>query len=309
MSSSRSRFIAALFAFVALAWGGSYVAISVGLHNLPPVFFAASRLDIAAVVLLPSVVAWFDDWRPTTTGDWLTVFAAGLFVAGGTNAFLFVGQQTTPSAVAAVIFALNPILATLFAWALLPSERLSVLSVLGVVLGILGVAIVADPTPEMLLSARGLGPWILLCGAGCLGFGTVLTRRFETTLPTLVTTSWGLLFGGLFLHAVSYGLGEHVSTAWSSTLLVSITYLGVVATAGAYSAYFELIARIGAVRTALVSYVVPVVTAIAGWLLVGETITLHTVAGFVVIATGFALTERRTLVAGLRDGGGTEADA
>jgi len=55
--------------------------------------------------------------------------------------------------------------------------------------------------------------------------------------------------------------------------------------------------------------VVPVVTAIAGWVLVGETITPHTVAGFLVIAVGFALTERRTLVAGIREGGGTETDA
>ncbi|WP_231184184.1 DMT family transporter [Haladaptatus sp. DYF46] len=116
MPSSRSGFVAALFAYVALAWGGSYVAISVGLHNLPPVFFAASRLDIAAVVLVPSVVAWYDDWRSKTTGDWVTVCAAGLFVAAGTNAFLFLGQESTPSAVAAVVFALNPILATLFAW-------------------------------------------------------------------------------------------------------------------------------------------------------------------------------------------------
>ncbi|MFH5798021.1 DMT family transporter [Haladaptatus sp. CMAA 1911] len=309
MPSSRSGFVAALFAYVALAWGGSYVAISVGLHNLPPVFFAASRLDIAAVVLVPSVVAWYDDWRPKTTGDWVTVCAAGLFVAAGTNAFLFLGQESTPSAVAAVVFALNPILATLFAWLLLPSERLSPLSAFGVCLGILGVAIIANPDPDTLLSARGIGPWILLCGAACLGLGTVLTRRFETTLPTLVTTSWGLLLGGLFLHAVSYGLGERVSTAWGSTLLLSVAYLGIVATAGAYSAYFELISRIGAVRTALVSYVVPVVTAIAGWVLVGETITLHTVAGFLVIAVGFALTERRTLLSGLRKGGGTETDA
>ena len=306
---TNSRFVAALFAYVALAWGGSYVAISVGLHNLPPVFFAASRLDIAAVVLLPAVVYWYDDWRPKTGGDWLTICAAGLFVAAATNVFLFVGQETTPSAVAAVIFALNPILATLFAWVLLPSERLSFVSVFGIVLGIVGVAIVAEPNPDTLLSASGLGPWIILCGAACLGLGTVLTRRFETTLPTLVTTSWGLLLGGLFLHVVSFGLNEHVSTDWSSTLLLSVLYLGFIATAGAYSAYFELISRIGAVRTALVSYVVPVVTAIASWVLVGETITLHTVAGFVVIAIGFALTERRTLIAGLRRRSRTETDA
>ncbi|KZN22928.1 hypothetical protein A4G99_17725 [Haladaptatus sp. R4] len=295
-----SRFVAALFAYVALAWGGSYVAISVGLHNLPPVFFAASRLDIASVILLPAVVYRYDDWRPKLTGDWLTIGAAGLFVAAGANAFLFLGQQSTPGPVAAVIFALNPILASLFAWLLLPSERLSVVSVFGIVLGIVGVAVVAEPSPDMLLSAAGLGPWIVLCGAASLGSGTVLTRRFETTLPTLVTTSWGLLFGGLFLHLVSVGLGEHVSTGWSSTLLLSVLYLGLIATAGAYSAYFELIDRIGAVRTALVSYVVPVVTAIASWVIVGETITVHTVVGFVVIAVGFALTERRTLIAGLR---------
>jgi hypothetical protein len=68
---------------------------------------------------------------------------------------------------------------------------------------------------------------------------------------------------------------------------------------------FAVMGGIGAVRTALVSYVVPVVTAIAAWVVVGEAITLHTVAGFLVIAVGFALTERRTLLSGLRERGMT----
>ncbi|MFC4550065.1 MULTISPECIES: DMT family transporter [Halorussus] len=289
-----------LFAFVALAWGGSYVAITVGLRHVPPVLFAAGRLDTAAAVVLPVVALRYDEWLPKTRDDWLAVLASGVFAIAAANGFLFVGQQFTTSAAAAVVFALNPVLATAFAWVLVTDERLGLLELLGVLLGIVGVGIVASPDPRHLFDPANAGTWIVLCGAASLALGSVLSRRFSPRIPTLATTGWGLLVGALLLHLVSLGLGESASGAVPFAVVVALAYLGVVSTAGAYSAYFDLIDRVGAVRTALVSYVVPVVAALLGWLLVDEAVTLRTVVGFAIVAVGFALTERRRVLAGLR---------
>jgi drug/metabolite transporter (DMT)-like permease len=81
-----------LFAIVALTWGGSFVAISIGLEYLPALLFAAARMYVAAAVVVPLMILWYDNWWPQTRGDWLGVLSAGVFTMGGSNAFLFAGQ-------------------------------------------------------------------------------------------------------------------------------------------------------------------------------------------------------------------------
>jgi drug/metabolite transporter (DMT)-like permease len=98
------------------------------------------------------------------------------------------------------------------------------------------------------------------------------------------------LLGAAILHAVSVGLpSEQLGTVTVGLeQLAAIAYLGIVASAIGFLLYFRLISTVGAAETSLVSYVVPAVTAISGWLLLGETLGPVTVAGFAVIVVGFA---------------------
>ena len=102
----------ALFAVLATMWGLSFPAISVGLEHLPPLLFAAFRYDTAAVLLLGYAAVAADDWRPAGRNDLEAVVWGGLFLVAG-NGLLFIGQQTVPSGVAAILQALVPILTAL----------------------------------------------------------------------------------------------------------------------------------------------------------------------------------------------------
>ena len=190
-----------------------------------------------------------------------------------------------------MIFALNPVLATGFAWVLVKNERLSLLEAAGVVLGIVGVGIIASPDPNNLLAAQNVGVWLLIVAAASIALGTVLAKRFESEMPTIAITGWGLLIAGVLIHLTGLGVGQTTPETWPPILIGAIGYLGVFATALTFSAYFALISRVGAVQAALVSYMIPVVTAVVGWLLLEQVVTLSTVSGFLVIAVGFGLTE------------------
>lgn len=294
----RTRYrILALFSYLTLAWGGSYVAIDAGLAALPPVFFAATRLDIAALIVLPAAVFLTANPLPTSRDALLDVAVSGVLITAGFNVFLYIGQQYTTSAVAAIIISLNPLFASGFAWLLLPRERLGRLGQLGLVVGLVGVGIIVQPTPAAILSGN-VGQLIVLLGAASIALGSVVSRRLASGLPSLATTGWGLLLGGVLLHLVSIALGEQVPlrSTWSSSALLAVLFLGVVATAGAYPAFFALLGAIGPVRTNLVSYIIPIVTVLLGWVLLGQSITLGTVGGFLVVLAGFALVNRRTLL-------------
>ena len=287
---SRNRAVV-LFAVVALTWGGSFVAIDVGLAGLPALLFAAFRLDVAAVTALPLAFVLSDRVVPRTRVDLLSVAVNGVLVAAFMNAFLFTGQQYTTGAVASILFSTNPVIATGFARGLLPSERVDGVEFVGLLLGLLGVGIVVRPSFAALADGT-LGKLLVVVGATNLALGSVLVGRLDSDLDALAETAWGLVVGAVVVHALSVLFGEPQVLPDTSTLVAAILYVGVVATALAYPFYFELIDVVGPVRANLVSYAVPVVTAVTGWVVLDQRVGPVTVLGFVVVAAGFVLLNR-----------------
>lgn len=279
-----------LFAFVTVAMGGAYVANKFGIDAVPPVLFAALRFDVAAVLLLGYAVCRRSRWRPHTYTDWLVVLVSGTLLFTAANALLNVGQQYTPSATAAAVRSLTPVLTVLFVGVLLPENSLSPGELAGVGLGFVGVVIVAQPTPTSLLTAGGLGVALIFGSAASVSLGSVLVRGFRTDLSMTALTGWASLVGALSMHGLSVGLGEAVTTIkWTPAVLLALLYLGVVAGAGAHVAIFALLEEVGPTRTNLLSYAMPVVTALGGWVLLGEVLTVATSLGFVCVLAGFGL--------------------
>lgn len=256
-----------LFAFVTVAMGGAYVANKFGVDSVPPVFFAALRFDITAVLLLGYAIYRGDRWRPRTRADWLAVLVSATLLFTAANALLNVGQQYTPSAIAVVVRSLTPILTVVLVGVFLPDDRLSPIELVGVGLGFVGVVIVDGPTPANLFEGDGLGVALVLGSAASVSLGSVLVRGFRTDLSMTALTGWASLVGALSMHGLSLGLGEGVATTeWTPAVLLALCYLGVVAGAGAHAAIFALLEGVGPTRTNLLSYAMPVVTAsVAGY--------------------------------------------
>ena len=294
-----------LFCALAGAWGSAFMAIKAGLGEPgnpayffdAPVLFAAVRYDIAGVLML-GYAAWaVDRWRPQGRSEWLLVAVGAVFLIAGYHALLFIGERGTTSAAAAVIVSLSPVLTTAFARALLPRERLTVLGLVGMVLGLVGVAILARPDPANLVSSRFEA---LVFGATlCFALGSVLTRRLDTDLPIETMEAWSMLGGAALMHALSAGLGESVSGVPTLRATVALLYLAVVASAAGFLIYFDLLERLGPIEINLVSYVAPVFAAVAGFLFLEEVIDAPTVVGFLVILVGFLLIKRREIRAEL----------
>ncbi|WP_149799010.1 DMT family transporter [Halorubrum xinjiangense] len=286
-----TRRSAVLFVVSALLFGGTFVAAKAGLAHLPPLFFVAVRFDIGAVVLVAFAVMRLSraELRPRTAGDVAGILATGVLVIGLTNALLFVGQQYVTSGVAAVIFSLNPILTPVFAGLLLTDSRLSGRGVVGMGLGLLGVFLVANPSPSALLGG-GLGVPLLFAAAVTSAFGAVAIRRADATLSSTARTVWGVPLAAVLSHALSFGAGESVAPLSVPPVAVgALLYVGVFSGAVAYLAYFALIDETDATRANLLFYFVPIVSTVGGWALLGETLSVLSVAGFGVIFVGFLL--------------------
>ncbi|WP_224267834.1 DMT family transporter [Haloprofundus salinisoli] len=288
MSSDRTL---SLFVVASLFLGTSFVAIKVGVAEIPPVLFAALRFDIGGLLLLGFVAAVYDDWVPRTRSDALAILSSGVFVVAVNNALLFVGQQGTTSGAAAVMYSLLPLLSPLFALALLRDERISWIGAVGILLGLVGVLVIVQPTSAMLRSGAE-GQALVAVAAVSIALGSVLIRRVKPRLATLPLSAWAFLFGALCIHAGSLALGESVAIAWTPKLLAAVAYVGVLGTGVAYAAYFLLIERAGPIRANLTAYAVPAVATLTGWLVLDETVGETTGLGFAVILLGFGVLQR-----------------
>jgi probable blue pigment (indigoidine) exporter len=291
----------ALFSLLAVFWGTAFVAIRAGLEYFPPVLFAALRYDLAAVFMLAYAVYVTDQPIPKTRDEWLLVLIGGVFLIAAYHALLFIGQQSVTSAMAAVIVSLSPVLTTAFARVWLPTERLAPAGLLGMALGLIGVAILSRPDPQNVLSADVVATGLILVATAAFALGSVLLRRSNAELPIETLEGWSMALGALLMHALSVLMpSESVSAIeWTTEAIIALTYLAVVSSALGFLLYFELLDELGPIEINLVSYVVPVVAAVAGWLLLAETLDLATIGGFFVIFVGFCLIKRRQLAAEL----------
>lgn len=285
-------------AFVVLAtlWGGSFVAIEAGVEELPPLLFAAVRYDLAGVLVL-AWAALRGRWLPRTRDDWLAVGLVGSLLIAGHHALVYLGQTTVPSAVAAAIVALVPVLTALFAAVLLDDETLHPAGYGGVALGFLGVLVITAPGSAGGVPTDGVA---LVFGATALfALGSVLLRRLRPRLSLGALQGWGMLLGAGVLHAGSLARGEsqglQAFTA-SPEALAALAFLVVGPGVVAFLLYFRLLGSIGATQTSLVGYVEPVAAAALAWGLFGYVPSVGAVLGFLLVASGFALVKHETLL-------------
>ncbi|QSG10775.1 Permease of the drug/metabolite transporter (DMT) superfamily [Halapricum desulfuricans] len=290
-----------LFVLLSLLWGGSFVAIDIGLRDLPPVLFAAMRYDVAGLLVLGYAASRTDRWRPRSRWEWTLVAFLGFFMFGAYNALIYIGIDHVSGAVASIVISFGPVLTAGFATTLGIEEPPSRIGALGFLAALVGVVLVADPDPNALLDTNTIGVGIVLLGSVSFAFGTVASRPIDVDLPLSTVQAWAMLVGAAFLHLASPLRGEALSAASvTPSTVAALVYLGVVSGAFAYALYFRLLDRLGPTEINLVGYAEPVVANGLSWLVLGQAIALSTLGGFVAIFTGFFLIKRRALLETVR---------
>ncbi|OYR56369.1 DMT family transporter [Halorubrum halodurans] len=309
--SLRSSPTAAVGAFLLLAalWGSSFVAIEAGLAYFPPLLFAGARYALAGVAVLAYATVVSDRWVPRGREEWLGVGIAGGFVIAAYHGLLYVGELHVSGAIAAVIVSLSPVLTAAFAALLLPNERLGPFEAAGFALGVVGVAVIADPGGVGVgagggngilgvLSPELLGVALVFLAAVSFSAGAVLLRPLRTDLPIAALQGWAMMVGAGLLFGGAAVTGESpAAVVWNTTSIVSLAYLTVLSGIVGFLLYFALLDAVGPTQLHLVSYVEPVVAAVGSWIVLGHLIGGEAVLGFVAILVGFAALERREIAA------------
>jgi drug/metabolite transporter (DMT)-like permease len=277
-----------LYAVLVLIWSSTWVGIKIGLEDCPPLLGAGLRFALAGLVLL--VLAAIQR-RPLHT-DWVLAVVLALAPFAFAYGLVYWGEQYVPSGLAAVLFGVMPLYTALLAGVLLPEEPLRAPLVLGVLIGIGGLALAFLESVELGSDKAAIGAAALALAPLGAAVGSVSQKRRGAELDAVVLNGWAMLAGGLLLLLVS-ALGEDWGDAvWSAESVGSIAYLALFGSAVAFVTLTVLLRHLTAQAISFLAMLLPFGALVFGATLYDEPITIRALAGAALVAAGLLIAQR-----------------
>jgi drug/metabolite transporter (DMT)-like permease len=283
--------LAAAFAAVYVIWGSTYLAIRFAIETMPPFLMAGTRFVVAGGLLYVWAVVR-GAARPHGA-HWLTAVVIGTLLLMGGNGAVTWSEQRIPSGVAALLIAITPCWMVLLDWLRPGGVRPTAQVVVGLMLGLGGIALLVGP--ESLLGGSRVDPvgaLVLVVGSMCWATGSIYSRHASVPASPSLAVGMQMLCGGAVLLVVGALAGDFSRLDVSAVSLrsgLAFVYLILFGAIVGYSAYIWLLRSTTPARVSTYAYVNPVVAVLLGSALGGESIALRMLVAALVIVGGVAL--------------------
>jgi drug/metabolite transporter (DMT)-like permease len=273
------------FAVIYLVWGSTFLAIRVGVREIPPLLMAAMRFLVAGALLY----GWTQLRRTAapTRREWASAVLLSIPIFVIDYGLVFWAEQRVPSGITAVILATIPVFLALFEITFLRARRFTLRLGIALFLGVLGVAALVNNSPSLggaPIDRRGL--LALLIASLSWSAASAFTSKFRLPASKPMSSAAQMLAGGWLLLAVAAASGElatfHFSIV-SARAWFALIYLIVPGSVVAFTAYLWLLHYESPTKVGTYAYVNPVVAVIIGAVLGGESIGLRTIAATALI--------------------------
>jgi len=290
---SRHPHFRAYLALVAVCffWGTTYLAIRMSLETFPPLMLVCGRYLISGSLMIAAIL--LRGGKMPRGSDLRAACLSGLLVLGIGNSCLVFAEQWVPSGLAGLLLTISPFW-MVGAEALLPGgEPLHLPSILGMLVGLAGAALLFSPDVHSHAFNSGLlhGFLVLQIGMAGWAFGSIYQRRQPTaTHPIVVGAVQQLAAGLVFLPLVVLFPGHPVH--WSLRGVSAILYLVMFGSIVGYSAYIYTLDRLPVAIVSIYSYVNSMVAVTLGWLFYREPFGVREAIAMAVIFTGVTLVKR-----------------
>jgi drug/metabolite transporter (DMT)-like permease len=275
-----------LFAAMCVIWGIPYLLIRVAVGELSPATLVFLRTGVAALILMPIVIA-----RGGLRGigrRWVPMIAFAAVEIGVPWLLLASAEQKISSSLAGLLISAVPLVATLIAPLFGNRDWIGPSGVVGLLVGMAGVAAIVG------FDLRASAPVALVemaLVAISYAVGPAILSRYLTGVPSVSVIGISLTLCALAYSPVALVQWPHALPSMS--VLASVAGLAVVCTAIAFLLFFALIAEIGPVRATVITYVNPAVAALLGVTVLRESFTFGMGIGFVLVIAGSVLATRR----------------
>jgi len=275
------------FAIIYFVWGSTFLAIRVGVREVPPLVFASMRFFTAGAVLY----GWMrlKGTPSPSRREWMAISFLAVCIFVVDYGLLFWAEQRVPSGIAAVMMATIPVFMALSEIIFLRTQRLTLCLALALLVGIGGVSVLVSRSLSLSLGEVPIdlrGALALVIAAISWSIASVVTRKLPLPASKVMSSGAQMLAGGIMLALAAALLGEfrgfHIQ-AVSRGAWLALAYLIVAGSIVGFTAYVWLIHHESPTKVGTYAYVNPVVAVIVGYFLGGETVGPRTLFGTLLV--------------------------
>jgi drug/metabolite transporter (DMT)-like permease len=273
------------FAIIYFVWGSTFLAIRIGVREVPPLLLAGMRFFAAGIVLY----AWV---RATGTAspsrrEWLSITLLAVLIFLVDYGLVFWAEQRVPSGITAVMLATIPVFTALAEILILRTQRLTVRLTCALLVGLAGVAVLVSHSVSLGdAPIDRSGAIALVVGAVSWSLASVLNRKLNLPQSKIMNSGAQMLVGGILLLLAAAIFGEFNGFHWqsvSSRVWLALVYLIVVGSIIAFTAYVWLIHHESPTKVGTYAYVNPVIAVLLGYFLGREALGARTILGTVLV--------------------------
>src|SRR5213593_3299986 len=279
-----------------VVWSSTWLAIKIGLRDLPPISFVAIRFLIAIGVLLALSIGR-TRLLPRRRSDYTVLAITGILMFAVNYTLLFWAELHVSSGLAAVLQATIPIFGMIFAHWMLPDEPLRLQRLAGAMIALGGVAVICG----RLLGFNGpLAFWggvAVVVGAASAAYANVLVKARSIQLAPAMLAAWQMIFGIAPLLVIGFAIdGNPARFHWTAMALFCLLYLAVIGSALTFLLLYWLLPRLTVAQLQSISLITPPGAVMLGWLLGGETFPISSLLGGALVLVGVWMIFRKARI-------------
>ena len=265
----------------ALMWSSAFTSARIIVAHAPPMASLSLRFLISGVIALALARMMGQSWR-LTRAQWKATVIFGICQNALYLGLFFIAMQWIEAGLASIIASTMPLMVGLFGWIAL-GERLRPLAIGGLVLGVIGAALIMGTRISGGADLTGIA--ICILGTAALAVATLSARGASGGGNVMTVVGYQMLIGAAAL-AVAAGIFEDWQVSWSPSLLYAFAYTVLVPGVAATWIWFLLVNRIGAVKAATFHFLNPFFGVLVAAIILGEAIGPLDLVGVAIVAAG-----------------------
>lgn len=275
---------------VYIVWGSTYLGIKIAIETFPPFLMAGIRFLIAGALLYGFVVV--KEKRQPKLIEWRDTTIIGTLLLLGGNGLVVIAEKTIPSSIAAIVIATVPLWMIVIAWLLKSQIKPNRSTLIGTLIGFIGVVILMFPSHQAHLHFDTFGLLLTLLAAILWSLGSIYSQKAILPTSVMLSTAMQMLSGGLVLIIVATLFGEwqqfHIETL-SSRSLFAFAYLVFIGSLVGFSAYVWLLKNASPYLASTYAFVNPLVALCLGYFFADEVLSVKALLATVLIISAVVI--------------------
>lgn len=266
-------------------WSSTWLVIKLGLEVMPPFYSAGLRFTMAFFAL--SIYAVYLKLSfPKSLKEHIFLFFFGFNIFTLSYGLVYWAEQHISSGLTSVMYTVMPFYTLFLSYKMLPDEKITKRKILGLLFGLVGILIIFWDQLSVGTDAVFLALIAMLFSPFFSAYGTVLGKKSGKQYHPVTLNTLPLLYAGLSFFIVSFFSEDYSAVALNGMALFSVSYLAIFGTAIAFVVYFWLLQRATTLFISTLTFITPPIALLWGWAILDEPITLHLIAGMLIVFIG-----------------------